>query len=135
MRGRQVKGTRDMDYIDTLYRMLERNMDMDKIADWLAIQGIRYSAPLVKQTFKKAGREDLIEYFIKEEDIKIGDTVRSRLTGRIGTVKSIKNDGDTILVNWETGGSQLLSKESCFKLRDKGCVKVHTVLDPYGDIK
>jgi hypothetical protein len=134
MRNKPVKGTRDLDYIDTLYRMIKANMPVDKIADWLAIYGIRYSSPLVKKTFKKAEREDLIDYFIKEEDVKAGDTVRSRSTGRVGKVIKIKNDGDTILVKWETGGSQLLSKEGTYKLRDKDFTKVHTELNPYADI-
>jgi len=135
MKSTPVRTERNQDHIETLYRMLKMNMPVEKIADWLAIHGIRYSSPLVKRTFKKAEREDLIEYFIKEEDVKIGDLVRSRSTGRMGIVKGIKNDGDTILVKWDTGGSQLVSKEGTFKIRNKDFSKIHTELDPYGDIK
>jgi len=134
MKATPVRTERNQDHIETLYRMLKMNMPVEKIADWLAIHGIRYSSPLVKRTFKKAEREDLIEYFIKEEDVKIGDLIRSRSTGRMGIVKGIKNDGDTILVKWDTGGSQLVSKEGMFKLRNKDFSKIHTELDPYGDI-
>ena len=66
-----------------------------------------------------AGREDLIGYLIQEEDISLGDTVKSRMTARIGKVTKIRPDGDTIMVKWDAGGSQLLSKESVFKLRSK----------------
>ena len=135
MKPTPVRTERNQDHIETLYRMLKMNMPVDKIADWLAIHGIRYSSPLVKRTFKKAERSDLIEYFIKEEDVKIGDTVRSRSTGRVGSVKGIKNDGDTILVKWETGGSQLVSKEGMYKLRNKDFTKIHTELNPYGDVE
>lgn len=135
MKSTPVRTERNQDHIETLYRMLKMNMPVEKIADWLAIHGIRYSSPLVKRTFKKAEREDLIEYFIKEEDVKIGDLIRSRSTGRMGIVKGIKNDGDTILVKWDTGGSQLVSKEGMFKIRNKDFSKIHTELDPYGDIK
>ena len=129
-----VRTEKDQDHIETLYRMLKMNMPIDKIADWLAIHGIRYSSPLVKRTFKKAERADLIEYFIKEEDVEIGNTVRSRSTSRVGKVVGIKNDGDTLLVKWETGGSQLVSKEGMYKLRNKEFIKVHTELNTYGDI-
>ena len=134
MRKVAMKGTKDLDKIDTLYRMVEMNMDFDKIADWLGENGHRYSNALIKQTFKEAKREDLVDYFIKEEDVSIGDTVKSRATGRTGTVKGIKNDGDTIVVAWETGGTQMVSKEGMFKLKGKAFVKIHTELDPYGDI-
>ena len=123
------------DYIDTLYRMLERNFEMDKLAEWFATSGYKYSPAAIKNTFKKAAREDLISTFIEEEDIAIGNSVRSRMTGREGTVKGIKNDGDTILVKWDTGGSQLLSKESVFKLKDGEFTKVHTTSEPYGDVE
>ena len=123
-------------YVETLYRMLERNFGMDKITEWFAEQGIRYTTSAIKNTFKMAGREDLISTFIEEEDISIGNKVKSRATGRVGHVKGIKNDGDTILVQWETGGLQPLSKEGVYKLKDNNdFVKVHTTSKPYGDIE
>jgi len=133
---------RNTDYIFELYKLLERGVPDDRIADWVAMNGLRHSNQLVKQTFKVAGREDLIEFFIKEEDIKVGDTVRSRMTSRIGKVTGIHKDGDTIEVNWETGGRQLLAKESVFKMRTadavdstKDIVKVKSKYDDYGDIQ
>lgn len=132
---------KNTDYIFELYKLLERKVPDDRIADWMALNGIRHSNQMVKQTFKVAGREDLIEYFIKEADINVGDVVRSRMTSRIGKVIGIHKDGDTIEVSWEAGGSQLLSKESVFKMRSvdavqdtKGMTKVKTIYDNYGDV-
>lgn len=130
----------DKDYIIELYEMIKRQLPLDKIADWLAVNGLRHSNQMVTRTFKVAGREDLVEYFIKEEDIEIGDTIQSRMTARIGKVKGIHKDGDTIEVHWDAGGNQLLSKESVFKLRSKDIseisdmTKVKTKYDDYGDI-
>jgi hypothetical protein len=110
----------DAEYIVPLYRLaMSHNVDNERIAEWMAINGLRYSNQMVKRTLKMAKREDLIDYLIKEEDIKIGDTVKSRMTGRIGDVSQIRPDGDTIVVRWDTGGSQPLSKESVFKLKSK----------------
>jgi hypothetical protein len=128
------------DYINELYQLIKMGAPNEKIADWIAINGLRHSNQIVRKTFKKAGREDLSNLFIKEEDIDVGDTIKSRMTARIGKVVGIRSDGDTIVVRWETGGVQLLSKESVFKLRTKeidsveDITKVHSVLDPYGDI-
>ena len=130
------------EYILELYKLLERKVPDNKIADWMATKGLRHSNQMVKNTFKFAGREDLNDYFIKEDDIKMGDTIRSRMTSRIGKVVGIHKDGDTIEVHWETGGIQLLSKESVFKMRTSDAVdstdsitKVKSVYDNYGDIK
>jgi len=129
------KTLRDMDHIDTLSRMLERDFSTDKIAAWLGDNGYKYTIPLIKQTFKKAKKEDMFREFIPEEDIQIGDKIRSRQTGREGKVNAIKNDGDTIIVTWSTGGNQLLAKEAVFKLTKKNeFSKVHTTSDPYGDM-
>ena len=90
---------------------------------------------MVKRTFRKAQKEDLIPYFIKEEDIGMNDTVRSRLTARFGKVIGISKDGDTITVRWEAGGTQKLSKESVYKMREveagdlKDMTKVKSVYD------
>jgi len=129
------------DYVNELYHLIKRGATNERIADWIALNGLRHSNQTVRQTFKKAGREDLTSYFIQEEDIDVGDTIKSRMTARIGKVVGIRSDGDTILVKWDAGGVQLLSKESVFKMRNKDIqdvddmAKVHSVLDPYGDIK
>jgi hypothetical protein len=109
----------DAEYIVPLYRLAVSNVPNDQIANWLAINALRYSNQMVKRTLKRANREDLIDYLIKEEDIKLTDTIKSRMTGRVGTVCGIKSDGDTITVKWDSGGRQMLSKESVFKLRSK----------------
>lgn len=142
---RQLHGhsSQDKDYIFELYQMLQRDFPVEKIADWLALNGLRHSNQMLRRTFKMAKREDLLEYFIKEENINVGDTIRSRMTARIGKVIGIHKDGDTIEVRWEAGGTQLLSKESVFKLREKDMdiqtpndlTKVKSVYDNYGDVK
>lgn len=109
----------DMEYIVPLYRLVLSNRSNEEVLDWMAINGMRYSNQMVKRTLKMAGREDLIDFMIKEEDIQIGNTVKSRMTGRIGEVVGIRPDGDTIEVYWESGGRQRLSKESVYKLRTK----------------
>jgi hypothetical protein len=140
MRGETLK---DRDYIVELYEMLKRNFPIDKISDWLAVHGIRYGSQAVRRTLKRADREDLIEYFIKEEDIKVGDTVRSRFTARFGKVIGIGKDEGTIVVHWDNGGKQLLDKHVLFKIREKeGAItsvdeikKVKNTYDNYGDVK
>ena len=122
MRHRERWAGPDAEYIVPLYRLLVSNVPFEKIADWLAINGMRYSNQLVKRTLKFADREDLLEYLIKEEEINIGDSIKSRMTAREGTVVGIRPDGDTIEVKWDTGGRQLLSKESVFKLRTQNIV-------------
>lgn len=140
MRESWLNTTQDRDYIFELYKLLELSVPDEKIADWMALNGMRHSNQLVRKTFKKAGREDLVQYFIKEEDIDLGDLIKSRWTARMGTVIGIHKDGDTIEVRWDSGGRQFVSKESVFKMRNKeikkpgDVIKVHSVLDPYGDI-
>jgi len=109
----------DAEYIVPLYRLAMSNVPDERIFDWMAINGLRYSNQLVKRTLRMAKREDLIEHLIKEEDIQLGDTVKSRMTARIGKIVIIRPDGDTVVVKWDTGGKQLVSKESLFKLRSK----------------
>lgn len=131
----------DAEYIVPLYRLLISNSPFEKVADWLAVNGLRYSNQLVRRTLKMAKREDLIPAFIKEMEVSLGDTVKSRWTARIGKVVGIHSDGDTIDVRWETGGIQPLSKESVFKLiskdiKDSGdMAKLHTDLEPYKEQK
>jgi hypothetical protein len=121
--------------------MLQRDFPLDKIADWLAINGCRHSNQMVQRTFKIAGKADLIEYFIQEEDIKVGDTVKSRWSGRAGKVIGINKDDLDITVHWDAGGKQKIAKESVFKLRTqeidstKDIKRPHAINDDYGDIK
>ena len=129
------------DIIYPLYHMLKRDVSGDQIADWMAINGLRHSNQMLRKTIKKAGREDLLVYLIEQEDIKIGDLIKSRMTARIGTVRGISADGDTIEVKWDSGGRQKLSKESVYKLRNKDIgsykdfKKVTTGTDdPYADM-
>jgi len=122
MKRRERWAGPDAEYIVPLYRLLKSNVPTEKVMDWMAINGMRHSNQMVKRTLKMAGREDLLEYIIKEEEIKIGDIIKSRMTAREGKVVGIRPDGDTIEVKWDTGGRQLLSKESVFKLRSKEIV-------------
>jgi len=128
------------DYIFELAKLIERGVADESISDWVASKGLRHSNQMLKKTLRYAGREDLIEYLIKEEDITIGDTIRSRYTARFGEVIGIHKDGDTIEVAWEAGGRQLLGKESVYKIKEKNIdsvkdlTKVKSVYDNYGDI-
>jgi len=124
----------DEEYIVPLYRLAISNVSQERIADWLALQGLRYSNQQVRRTLKRANRDDLIEFLIQEEDIKIGDTIKSRSTSRIGKVIGIHSDGGTIDVRWDAGGTQPLSKESVFKMRtqeERGFSKVHSEYETY----
>jgi len=133
--------TQEKDYIFELYEMIKRDFPISKIADWLAINGLRHSNQLVSRTFKIAGREDLIDIFIKEEDINVGDTIRSRMTARIGEVIEVGKDGGKLIVRWESGGKQPVGKESVFKIRNKDISSTadisiaKNIYDNYGDIK
>lgn len=53
---------------------------------------------------------------IDTTEVEIGNKVMSRYTGRIGKVIQIKADGETLLVKWSTGGTQLISKNNLVKL-------------------
>ena len=140
MRQAQRHSTQEKDYIQELYIILQRDYPLDKIADWLAVNGLRHSNQLVQRTFKVAGKSELMEYFIQEEDIKVGDTIKSRWSGRVGKVIGINKDDLDITVHWETGGKQKVSKESVFKLRTQeikstqDIKKPHTDSDDYGDV-
>ena len=135
---------KDQDHIVELYEMLKRDFPTEKIADWMAMNGLRYSAQAVQRTFRKAGREDLVEFFIKEEDIKVGDSVRSRYTARFGKVIAMGKDEGTITVKWDSGGSQIIDKHLLYKMREGqvdatgntgDLVKVKNIYDNYGDIE
>ena len=121
--AKREQGGPDAEYIGPLYRMAISNTPNERIADWMAVNGLRYSNQLVKRTLRMAHREDLIGYLIKEEEIDINDTVKSRMTARVGKVIGVRPDGDIITVKWDTGGSQLIPKESVFKLRTQEIVE------------
>ena len=113
----------EQEYYVPLYRLavskVDENYRLEKISEWLAKNALRVSNQLVTRTLKKAGREDLIQVFLKEEDVKMGDTVKSRSTGRFGKVVGIHWDGETLDVKWESGGVQPLSKGAVFKMKEK----------------
>jgi len=98
-----------------IHRILLSNITekskIEKTAEWLLCnhKGIKMST--LRQTFRKAGREDLIHDFIEDIDVNVGDTVQSRSTARKGVVKEIKSDGETLVIKWDTGGLQQLAKE------------------------
>jgi hypothetical protein len=133
--------TKQTDYIVELDLMLKRGLPTEKIADWMAVNGLRHSSQLVRNTFKYAGREDLIDLFIKEESVKVGDVVRSRMSARIGVVVATYKDDLDVLVHWDAGGNQKVSIASLFKLRNHNTenatdvTKLNTKFDDYGDIK
>ncbi len=105
-----------VDYVIALDRLLRSKASNEQIVDWYNKSGSLYTNKEIKNTLRSAGRSDLEGLIIKEEDIDLGDTVKSRMTSREGKVIKIHSDGDTITVKWETGGIQPLSKESVYKL-------------------
>jgi len=105
-----------VDYVVGLDRLLRSKASDEQILDWHSKSGSLYTNRSIKNTLKSAGRSDLSKYMIKEEDISLGDKVKSRMTSREGEVMKIHSDGDTITVKWETGGLQPLSKESVYIL-------------------
>lgn len=113
----------DQEYYVPLYRLAISNVPeeyrLEKMTEWLAKNALKVSNQMVRRTLKKANREDLADYFVKQEDIAIGDTIKSRMTGRFGTVVKEHWDGETVSVKWETGGVQPVSKGALFKMHDK----------------
>ena len=141
MRQLNRHSMKNTDYIFELNEMLTRKFPIDKIADWLAVNGLRHSNQMVMNTFKYAGREDLVDLFIKEEQVKIGDIVRSRMSGRMGVDLATYKDDLDVMVHWDAGGKQKISIASLFKMRDVSVTdqdevtKLNTKFDDYGDIK
>ncbi len=141
MRQLNRHSMQNTDYIFELNEMLKRDFPIEKVADWLAINGLRHNSQAVMNTFKHAGREDLVDLFIKEEQVKIGDVVKSRMSGRMGVVLATYKDDLDVMVHWDAGGKQKVSKASLFKMRDHSVVdqdevtKLNTKFDDYGDIK
>jgi hypothetical protein len=113
----------EQEYYIPLYRLAISNVDeeyrLEKMTEWLAKNALKVSNQMVRRTLKKAGREDLADYFVKQEDISVGDTVKSRSTARFGTVVKEHWDGETVSVKWETGGVQPVSKGALFKMHGK----------------
>ena len=141
MRQLQGNTTKDADQIFELSEMLKRDFPFEKIADWLAVHGIRYSNQRVAHTLKVAGKEDWIELFLKQEDINVGDTVRSKNTGRFGKVIEVKKNGFTVIVKLDAGGKQHFDKGTLIKMREGAVDKpadvtqIRSEYDNYGDIK
>lgn len=109
----------NINFIPELYNLIKKGATDYELADYIAKKGIRYGNQLLSNTFRRAGRVDNITQKLGETDISVGDTIKSRMTARIGKVFGVRSDGRTIEVQWETGGKQALSKESVFKLRSK----------------
>lgn len=131
------------DFIPELYQLCTLKMPEElriaSIIKWLDKNSQTIDNAKIKHTFKIAGREDLNEaMFIEVEDIDINDTIRSKQTGRVGKVIGVKKDNETIVVSWETGGQQLLSKGSVIKLNSSNDFnnynKVQTETDEYKDL-
>lgn len=110
----------EQEYYVPLYRLaiskVPEEYRLEKMTEWLAKNALKVSNQMVRRTLKKANREDLADYFVKQEDIGIGDTVKSRMTGRFGTITKEHWDGETVCVKWESGGVQPISKGSLFKI-------------------
>lgn len=113
----------EQEYYVPLYRIAISNIPeeyrLEKMTEWLAKNALKVSNQMVRRTLKKAGREDLADFFVQQEDIGIGDSVKSRMTGRFGTVVKEHWDGETVCVQWETGGMQPISKGALFKMHTK----------------
>jgi len=127
-----------------LLRLLSKNASVDAIDDWMKKRGYRYSNSAIKETFRMANREDLIPEFIQEEDVQIGDYVKSKYSSRIGKVIGMHHVGDILEVKWETGGRQLIPRESVYKLLHKDVsenyaksdfAKIRQKLDLYKDMR
>jgi hypothetical protein len=130
-------------YIIDLYYLAKKTNDTERVASWVEKNLSKYSSDQIKVTLKMAGMDELADYFVSEVDIKIGDTIKSRSTARVGRVTGIHKDGDTIEVMWDAGGRQIIAKESVFKLLssdiqttdDIAKVTSMATYDSYGDIK
>lgn len=128
------------DFIPDLYQLctmkVPESLRLEKVAEWLGKNVTKVSNSTIKRTFVIAGREDLVDKMLLEVvDIDLHDTVRSRQTGRVGKVIGIHGDGETIVVSWDTGGQQLLSKGNVIKLNSatdfNNYKKVQTEADEY----
>jgi len=118
------RGMIEQEYYVPLYRILTskalpETQRLAKAADWLASNALKVTNQVVRHTFKKAGRQDLVDIFAARENVQLGDTVRSKNTGRFGMVVGIHWDDETVDVKWETGGVQPISKGALQKMHEK----------------
>ena len=126
--------------VDALARMFRDRVSDEEVIEWYRRSGSMYSNTAIKNTLKIANKEYLRDSMIEEENIDLGDKVKSRMTSREGEVVKIHTDGDTITVKWDTGGLQPLAKESVYKLsgsfspEKQNYTKVHTEIDGYKDM-
>lgn len=138
--NKEIHKARYNKLIYPLYHIIKQGASDDYLMDWIGLNGPNYSNFQIKHTLKTAGREDFIKMIIPEEDIDINDTIKSRMTSRIGKVIGVHADGDTIEVKWDEGGRQFLSKESVYKISTKDITnpsdltKVKTTSEPYADM-
>jgi hypothetical protein len=113
----------EKEYYVPLYRLavskIPEDYRLQQISEWLAKNALKVSNQAVRESFKRAGRKDLVDVFLQQEDISVNDVVKSRSTGRFGTVVKEHWDGETVTVKWDSGGQQPLSKGSLFKIHEK----------------
>jgi len=113
----------EQEFYTPIYRILLSRLDEDtkvnKVAEWLFNNHRKIKMSTLRASFRKAGREDLIDDFIENLDVHPGDSVKSRSTGRVGVVTEIKSDGETLCVKWDTGGTQQLAKEQIIIMHTK----------------
>lgn len=134
----------EQEYYVPLYRLASAKLIAEdkriaSITEWLIQHSRNIDLKKVKASFKRANREDLSEYFIEDTDVKIGDRVRSRTTGRFGKVTEQNWDMDSVIVSWDEGGKQLISKGMLQKMSevDEKGIKpsdfknVKRMFDPY----
>lgn len=121
--------------IPTLYRLAcQANAGAD-IVDWYEKNAQEYTEASVRRTLAQAKKSDIADILIPSSDISVGDSVKSKNTARTGKVKDIRSDGSTVVVRWDQGGVQLISKEALVIIHNKENTqdfeKTTTVSDPY----
>jgi hypothetical protein len=114
----------EQEYYVPLYRIASSMMlsEQNKIKEaeaWLIQNSKNIDLKKVKAAFKRAKRDDLVSYFIDDVDIKIGDKVRSRYTGRFGKVVKESWDKEHVVVSWDNdNGQQLICKGLLVKMSE-----------------
>ena len=107
-------------YYTAIYNILRSRLSdedkVNKVACWV-LDNPDINRSKFASSFKRAERKDLLDLFIEDEDIKIGERIKSRSTGREGEVIEIGWDGETVKVKWDQGGVQKVTKDSLFLLR------------------
>ena len=135
----------DKKYIVPLHRLCVSNIDerhrKEKIAEWLETNCHRVSLAEVRSTLVGAARRDLADIFVPVHQVALRDKVKSRLTGRVGTVTQIKADGETIVVQWDSGGTQLMSQAKVYRINKESDIhninnysKLQLEADPYDEL-